>query len=305
MKYIFNESCTTPWYQDSMIRTILLILVTLFWATPALATLGYGIARTATPIFNTADITGIVEGNNGKTLKTDQCGQVRELEYVALPGTVFTIEAEYSTRNIQVFQVTTAEYRPTSGIRLFLDSRFIERRAVRPAERQRSLPSRGEIVAALQKRTGEPYVWGGNWSKGIPELRTGLKSGVAESTPLAGVDCSGLLYQATAGSTPRNTWQLVSFGRGVAIAGKSAQEIIESVQPLDLIVWAGHVLIVIDRKNVIESRLECNKPGFGGVVVSPLRQRLGEIMKNRHPANQWETTINPKKRFVIRRWFLQ
>jgi len=304
MKYIFNDSCPTPWYQDSMYRTIFLILVTLFWATPAMATLGYGVARTATPIFNTADITSIVGGDNGKPLKTDQCGQVRELEYVALPGTVFTIEAEYSSRNRQVFQVTTTEYRAASGIRLFLDGSFIERRTVQPAERQRSLPRQREIIAALQKRVGEPYVWGGNWSSGIPELRTGLKSRAGESMPLAGVDCSGLLYQATNGWTPRNTWQLVSFGQGVAIADKSAQEITASVQPLDLIVWQGHVLIVIDRENVIESRLECNKAGFGGVVVSSLRKRLGEIMKNRQPADQWDTTIHSKKRFVIRRWFL-
>ncbi|HPE85225.1 MAG TPA: hypothetical protein PLO43_03500, partial [Chlamydiales bacterium] len=78
----------------------------------------------------------------------------------------------------------------------------------------------------------------------------------------AGVDCSGLLYEASYGLTPRNTSELISFGE---------ERSLENLQPLDLLVWKGHVVIVLDPYHTIESRLG------KGVVITPLADRLSEI----------------------------
>jgi cell wall-associated NlpC family hydrolase len=121
---------------------------------------------------------------------------------------------------------------------------------------------------------------------------------------LAGLDCSGLLYQATGGWTPRNTAQLLLFGEAVDIAGKSSREIATVLQPLDLIVWNGHVIIVLDQQTAIESRLECGKPGNGGVKMTPLSQRLAEIARTRRPVNSWPKGSKQNDLFVVRRWYV-
>jgi hypothetical protein len=76
------------------------------------------------------------------------------------------------------------------------------------------------------------------------------------------------------------------------------------LEPLDLIVWNGHVLIVLDRQTVIESRLECGKNGNGGVMTTVLKQRLTEIMRTRRPVDSWPTAGKQRDVFVVRRWFV-
>ncbi|MDO9309301.1 MAG: glycoside hydrolase, partial [Deltaproteobacteria bacterium] len=61
--------------------------------------------------------------------------------------------------------------------------------------------------------------------------------------------------------------------------------------------------IVLDRETVIESRLECGKTGNGGVVLTPLAQRLREIMRTRRPIDAWPTGSRSKDAFVVRRWY--
>ena len=82
---------------------------------------------------------------------------------------------------------------------------------------------------------------------------------------LTGLDCSGLLYEASRGMTPRNTSDLMHFGKQVTL---------ESIQPLDLILYSGHVIIALSNREVIESGLE-----FGGVVLHPLEERIAKITK--------------------------
>lgn len=38
------------------------------------------------------------------------------------------------------------------------------------------------------------------------------------------------------------------------IEGKTLEQIIKTLKPLDLIAWAGHVVIVLDQEHTIESR---------------------------------------------------
>jgi hypothetical protein len=112
---------------------------------------------------------------------------------------------------------------------------------------------------------------------------------------LKGVDCSGLIYEATNGYTARNTHQLVYFGEGVEIEGLSPKEITKKLKPLDIIVWKGHVILVYDENSTIESSFSA-----GGVVKKTLISVLSDISKSRVPKNKWEYD---GKYFVVRRWF--
>jgi hypothetical protein len=267
----------------------------------------YGIARTPVPVLNSASFTRVFGGADGTTLATDRCGQVRELEFIALPGTAFAIRGESRDGAATLFRVETDDYPMPEGAKLYVDSRFIELRDVKPVSRVRKLPPATEILAALKGSIGSPYGWGGNLQEGVPELVAlfyggGVPAAEKRQLTLAGLDCSGLLYQATGGWTPRNTSQLVSYGRSVPVAGKTAEVITGLLEPLDLIVWNGHVLIVLDRDTVIESRLECGTAGNGGVVTTRLRQRLREIMRTRRPVDEWPAAGKQRDVFVVRRW---
>ncbi|MEI6206429.1 MAG: hypothetical protein WCP20_06585 [Desulfuromonadales bacterium] len=268
-----------------------------------------GLARCATPVLNSPAFEAIFGGTDGSSLKTDRCGQIRELEYIALPGTVFKILEELKRGVETVYRVETEEYPVPKGIRLYVDGRFVEMCSDVPSSRKRSLPTRETIVAALVSSVGSPYVWGGNVRNGVAELSHYFFHNVSnpdrKGLTLAGLDCSGLLYHATAGWTPRNTSQLISFGRPVAIKGKNAGEIVRMLEALDLIVWNGHVLVVLDRDTVIESRLECGKPGNGGVITTPLSRRLQEIMRTRKPVDDWPAGGKQRNVFVVRRWFAE
>lgn len=266
----------------------------------------FGTARISTPVMNTPDLKAVFGGATGRDLKVDRCGQVRELEYIALPGTLFTILKKLRSGTDVVYQVETAEYTAPPHVRLYVDSRFLALEHAVPAPAGRPMPPQEEIVAALRGVVGSPYVWGGNVPDGVPELSLWFYQGAGEKEKakrsLAGLDCSGLLYHASGGLTPRNSSQLISFGRSVAVAGKPGAEISALLQPLDLIVWDGHVIIVLDRQTAIESRLACGTPGNGGVVMTPLPQRIAEIMRSRRPADVWPEGKKSRETFVVRRW---
>ena len=285
---------------------ILIILLGYFLLMPAEA-LEYGVARTSAPVLNTPDFKAVFGGANRQDLKTDRCGQVSELEFIALPGTLFTILKKLRSGTADIYRVKTDEYAAPPNVRLYVDGRFLKLERTAPAPRGRSLPPREEIVSALRASAGSSYVWGGNVLNGVPELAAWfykeIRANDKERLTLAGLDCSGLLYHATGGWTPRNTSQLTDFGQGVAIAGKQGAEIATMLQPLDLVVWNGHVIIVLDRQTAIESRLECGKPGNGGVVLTNLSQRMAEITRTRRPANAWQGGKNRRDIFVVRRWY--
>lgn len=284
----------------------LVVLIVHFWLMPAAAA-EYGVARTSTPVLNTPDLKGVFGGGDGQSLKADRCGQLRELEHIALPGTVFTILKKQGSGAAGIYQVETDDYPTPANVRLYVDSRFLALEHTLPAPRRPQLPPREEVLSALRGAVGTPYVWGGNVQGGVPELAelfyNGYRGDDVKRLTLAGLDCSGLLYQATGGWTPRNSSRLISFGRGVAISGKQAPEIAALLQPLDLLVWNGHVIIVLDRQSAIESRLQCGKPGNGGVVITPLPQRVAEIMRTRRPVDSWPEGRKRQDIFVVRRWY--
>jgi cell wall-associated NlpC family hydrolase len=266
---------------------------------------GYAVAERPVPVFSRADFWVIFGGQDGKTVQTDRCGQIRSLEFVALPGTAFTINAELKQAEHTVYRVTTADY-PYQGKSYFIDSRSVKTVAEKPRERQPRMPEKGELLARLRAAEGARYVWGGNIRSGIAEQLLlyppagAVSSAAARIWRLQGVDCSGLLYEATDGATPRNTSELVNFGSPVPVAGLGPGALASLLRPLDLIVWSGHVMIVLDNEEIMESRLDCARPEHG-VIIRPLLQGVQMVMKSRRPVDVLGSTRD--KEFVVRRWF--
>ena len=270
----------------------------------------YAVAISTTPVLNSPGFKGIFGGDDGDSLKTDNCGQIRELEFIALPGTLFAIQEEMLGAQSKIYRVTTREYPDPPGKGLFIDKRFVRTVDATPTDRHITLPVRDEVIRRLRSAKGVRYVWGGNVREGISELPeiyppknpqqlTGTKRDLWQ---LAGLDCSGLLYEATGGWTPRNTIALVQYGRPVMIEGLSADSIVKQLRPLDLIVWPGHLLVTLDNGAVIESRLYCDGRR-SGVAIRPLRERVTEIMSTRKPQNSMEGKgKSAGAAFVVRRW---
>ncbi|MRR33954.1 peptidoglycan endopeptidase [bacterium] len=294
----------------NLLLALLLCLIPLSTAFGA-GTPGYAVAISPVPVLNTSDFSSVFGGNDGNSLALDRCGQIRALEFIALPDTTFHIESVIDNSGSSIYQVTTDDYPYPSTSGFFIDSRLVRTTATPPKPRRPRPPNREKVIATMVSASGSSYVWGGNVRSGLPDLlslyppATPLKpdSRTAQRWTLKGLDCSGLLYEATDGFTPRNTSTLIRYGEPVPIAGLDADGIAERVTPLDLIVWNGHVIIVIDRERVIESRLDCDAQG-GGVVISGLRERLSELLKTRVPLDSWQGgTVNGKKGFVVRRWY--
>ena len=270
----------------------------------------YAVAERPVPVLNTPDFRSVFGGVDGRTLDLDRCGQIQALEFIALPGTAFKIEDSITTFPFPVYRVTSGDYPYPSESGYYVDSRMVRTTYSPPAPRKRTLPDPETISARLASAVGTPYRWGSNLRQGIPEMSVlyppapdqHLANSTQNSWALRGLDCSGLLYEATEGWTPRNTSELVGYGSPMPIAGLDADGIIQGIQPLDLIVWKGHVMIVLDRERLIESRLDCQGTA-GGVTIRNLAEALQQLLAIRMPLNEYgRNDPAAPKGFVIRRW---
>lgn len=263
--------------------------------------ISYFISTLPTPLLNTRDFKAVFGGNNG-SLPFDDKKLVRALEMVALPQTSFKVIKRYDPF---ILEVQTAEYpslRP-----LYLDKRFGQEETKQPPMRKKIIPSREEMIEQMRKRVGKPYIWGGNYAAGIPELMTyypppsgKILDALERITwTFQGVDCSGLLYEVSNGALPRNTDKLLFIGRGVAISHLSWEEIAKALQPLDLLIWKGHLAIVLDGMSIIESHHE-----WGGVCLTSIEKRLRflrDIDQKRGVDNPIEALRDPTA-FLVRRF---
>lgn len=268
--------------------TLLILFCYTTTSLPALAAElpGFAIAGKPVPVFNTPQ-----SAAPQAPQQKDRCGQVRQLEFIALPGTAFEVVA-VPPGSPAVLQVRTNDYQAPPGTRLYVAADLLTPQPAAPPGRTPQRPEPSKIIQQLWSAVGLPYVWGGN-------LRSGVT--VAGQLRFAGLDCSGLLYEATNGYTPRNTEQLVTFGSPVAIEGKDSHTLLQLLRPLDLIVWKGHVIIVLDQKTVVESILNCGG-ARDGVVTTTLEKRLEQLLEQRRPANSWPAGGAKSAYFVVRRW---
>lgn len=262
----------------------------------------YAVAVLPTPVLNTPDFNSVFGGSDGRTLKLTPKNLVEEVEFIALPHTVFIIEETIRKGGREILKVTTKDYPYHAVSGYYIDSRFVEKRFEKPQERLRKLPDKDTVIKKLLSADGAIYVWGGNYSKGIPEMLEfykpsgTLSDDVLKRWTLKGVDCSGLLYEATGGYTPRNTESLFYFGSPVNVEGLSPDEIAKKLKPLDIIVYKRHVLIVLNSKEVIESSISRE------VHVKSLPDTISAISRYMMPANHYKHPDNGD-RFVVRRWY--
>lgn len=255
----------------------------------------FAIAQYPTPVLNTADFPCCF---GKETLPLDEQQLLRPVETVLFPHSAIVLLEQIP--GTPIWRIQTQEY---SGIGpLFIDERFIAPASALPPKRKCILPSAHRIIQRLKAQMGARYIWGGNWPAGIPQLmewyapcmqQDCLDSHILDTWQLKGVDCSGLLYFASKGFTPRNTGQLVDWGQAVLIAQSGIEEMLARLLPLDIIVWKGHVVIVLDEKTAIESL------GGQGVIATALKPRLHAILQERKPVDSY-TSNEPS--FVIRRW---
>ncbi len=258
----------------------------------------FALTRFPTPVLTTPAFDLCFGGEKKDSLPLDEQDLLRPIEMVLFPHS--KIELLEKIAGGPIWKIRTQEQLFADP--LYIDERFIAKVDSSAPERKYVLPTIREISSHLCELLGARYIWGGNWPQGIPQLFTwyapliekkNLSALMHDTWQLKGVDCSGLLYFVTNGYTPRNTVQLIDFGQKVPIEGKSISEILTSLLPLDIIVWKGHVVIVLNTKSAIESR------GGQGVVLSPLEKRLQEIVKERKPVDVY-TSEMPS--LVIRRW---
>ena len=263
----------------------------------------YAIAKYDCPVLNTYKFKEVYGGKSGSSLQKSNSGLVKPLEFVAYPGTVFEIIDSVKNEGTLIYKVKTDEYPIIlEGDNLYIDSRFVKLSNEKTESLKKECPSKEHIYSFFDKAENAFYVWGGNNIKGIDKMLefyppTGkLNSEDKLTWEMKGLDCSGLIYEATNAYSPRNTHQLVNFGEPVEIKGLTASKIKSILKPLDIIVWKGHVIIVYDENTTIESSHSAN-----GVVKKNLMTILNNLMSKRSPENKWND--NNKNSFVIRRWF--
>ena len=229
----------------------------------------YFVVTKPTPVLNTPHFREVFSG----ALPFDDQLLVREVEMIALRGMIFQVIAE---KGEHILEVSSAHY---TGSQLFIDKRFGQLHHKPPPVVEPKLPPVNVILERMKRSLGLPYVWGGNYGEGIPEWKTYYPP----TKPLSdleeihycfyGLDCSGLLYEATDGFVPRNTSEQVKMGEKVSM---------DDLKPLDLFFYPGHVFILLNETEVIESMLE-----FGGVTITPLKERLKDLetftIKRFHP----------------------
>lgn len=244
--------------------------------------MSYLLVQTAAPVLNTSDFSTVFCDQ----IPLNDKGLPHHYEFVALPGMVFKVTRLW---NDTIAEIHWPEY---SSQPLFTDLRFCSFIDTPPVSLKKTFQAK-DILQKMERRIGVPYVWGGNWAEGIPEMldyyppSQALSPRMKKLWTFCGLDCSGLLFEATLGATPRNTSQLVKFGNPVSL---------NDLQPLDMIVYPGHVLFVRDAKTTIESRSP------HGVLIAPLEERLREILEKRTLVETWTSGTDPSRYFTLRRF---
>ena len=274
---------------------------------------GYGETKIPTPLYRMPKddfaIHKLLAASSSSTgIKLDQQNLIRELAVVLPPQTPVTLIGEYKVDGYTYYLVRTREFDAWAGAKhgYFLDARFIKKLDKKAEEVFNPLPSRDTIIKNLLATKGSTYVRGGSRYQGLPQMesffpsQTPLSSIHKKHKNLEWVDCSGLLREANGGNTPRNTRQLLNVGKPVSIEWLTLEQIINQVQPLDIIVRDGHVVVILDQTRAIESR---RRPNFKGwVEITKLKSRLTEILKTRTPVNDYTSSpLSKTKKFVIRR----
>lgn len=287
----------------------------------------FAVAKTTTPVLNTHDWDLVFGGPSGNELKYDRYGEIDEVVFVALEGTVFTLQRQIrketrAGKETIYYKVNSTDHQ-NSG-EMWIDGRFLDVSDVQPKD-TRKPEAVSTTLISLRRFAGAPYVWHGASDEGIPELlqyyppAADVSERTKDDWKLRGFDSPGLLYQASNGATPLDMKSIARFGEAFhvdlsdispdpgnddpnAVRIKQAQRLLGLVRPLDIIVMGDRMWTVLDGSEVIESKYISK---FAGKAqISSLYDTLyGLLQKAVFVENPFEELDDPNaKRFYIRRY---
>ncbi len=274
----------------------------------------YAIAKGPTPVLYSPDFQWVFWWTWWVNLKFDDYWEIDELEFIALSWTVFKVSDAYKTSwSGIILKVETKDYPYSTEKWYYIDYRFVKLTTKKPVEREKILPSKTNIIKKLLTASWSIYTWWWNYNYWIPELLKyyppswEINEEIKNQWMLKWVDCTGLLYEATNWYTPRNSSDIVKYGTWLEITGKKrAEDILDLLKPLDIIAWSGHIIIVLNKKYTIESRLDYDteKDWFQWWVrIRNLKEVLDEVLLKRIWVNNYDDQVPEwKKKFIIRRW---
>ncbi len=264
----------------------------------------YVVASKDTPVLYTPDFDSQFWWTDWLTLNFDRFWEIDAVEYVAFPRTVFELEQDLWNG---IYKVSTKNYPVTND--LYIHESFVsDVSRMQPPSRKWILPEKEEIIKRLRSIEWADYVWGGNSPEGIPEILSlyppvwDISAQRKKDWQLTGVDCSGLIYWATDGYTSRNTSWLVQDDTRLDIAWKSLSEITWMLEPLDIIVWKGHMMVVLDDQHTIESAVSFSNTSLKPwVQIRKISDSLWEVMQSKTPVNNYWDVAGAQ--FVVLRWY--
>jgi hypothetical protein len=200
--------------------------------------------KTFTPIFNTPDFIIKMSLNGG----IDKTFHNRILETILFPKRAVSLIDDSE----DIISIRSLDYEQDN--KWYTNRCFLERgEQVEKA----ALPSKKIILEKLRNFPKIPYLLGGTTPNPI-FLELSLRYNPFENRhkKLFGIDCSGILHYVTNGYTPRNTSGLLKTYKRV-----------DTLEPLDLILFPGHVIIYLGDGLCIESR------EIDGVIISLWQSR--------------------------------
>ena len=77
------------------------------------------IARDFTPVLNTPDYESVFGGADGSRVKVDNKGLIREMEFIAFPGTIFRVFNSFQKDGYEILEVKTNDYVYDTDLFLF------------------------------------------------------------------------------------------------------------------------------------------------------------------------------------------
>ena len=261
----------------------------------------YAVSVSPTVMYNAANIFAPYDVSDGVLESRDEDGLVTQVQAQAVPGTGWEIVGEETVSGMRVYNAKNLEFWQAPDTQYFIDARAVELTDDKPPLRDVLIPGADDLqrklleVHNLNSQDKIHYVWGGNTLEGIPAHKEWYGSGVdldslsdrdKKQFLIQGLDCSGLLYHITNGAAPRACYWLKNFGDSVPIQGKSAKSITETLRPLDMILFQGHVALVMDKDSTIEMRNPVNPRGDKDLAISAIADQVNDLLENKEPVDE-------------------